>query len=369
MHPPSLPEREVLIACARSLVETGPAPTAASLRDCDPARLAESGWVHGLLQPLAGLLAERLEVAGWDALTRAAAQRRMRTLRLMGELSEVAGVLSRSGISWLSFKGPVLSAHAYGAPARRDFGDLDVLVRWEDLPTAAAALAEAGFVAESGAPPGPALRRASHHLEMRRDDVLVEVHWRFAQALYGFREDVEPLLRRAEAMTLRGVPIPVISLSDQLLALAIHASKGLWATLEASVLHVLLARRVAPGDWPEVVERAGAWECTEPLRVSAVLGRMLLDAPAPDPLARLLPETEASRRIARRAAALMFQPGYLGRSYLRAQLDLRPGLWARVRFMARALAHAGGVVDRGPLGTMRSTLAGSLRLFRRYRKD
>jgi hypothetical protein len=199
--------------------------------------------------------------------------------------------------------------------------------------------------------------------------VLLELHWRFGKAVFGFEEELSGLWERAEAVEIRGRRVRALSVPDHLLALAIHSSKAMWSSLDATVCMVRLAARVAPDEWPDVMARARAWRCDEALSVSLLLGEHMLGAPCRRALARHLPATPRARRLAARVARELFLEGFGGRSYLLGQLALRPRYRDRLRFAVAALVHAGvgkrhaAEHLRGGLGAV---LARRLRALRRY---
>src|SRR5882762_1654364 len=67
------------------------------------------------------------------------------TLRLTAELFRILDQFTSEGIGALVVKGPVLAVQAYGDPAMRAYGDLDLLVRHRDIRRATELLSAAGF--------------------------------------------------------------------------------------------------------------------------------------------------------------------------------------------------------------------------------
>jgi Uncharacterised nucleotidyltransferase len=61
------------------------------------------------------------------------------------ELLKLLAQLERAGIETIAFKGPVLAASVYGNVALRQFGDLDILVRYRDFWQAKAVLENEGY--------------------------------------------------------------------------------------------------------------------------------------------------------------------------------------------------------------------------------
>jgi hypothetical protein len=362
-----------VVQCARSLAGSDAEPSVASLLDADPDALIPLAWQHGMLPYLSRRVAAASGAAAHPSfapLRAAFLENGVRALNLAGELASVAGILEAAGVASLAYKGPALAIQAYGDPSLRDFGDLDLVVRKDDLAAAEAALVQAGFRVLSARGSGRAgLLRMGHHLQYRRNGVLVEVHWRFGKALFGFAEELSGLWDRAEALDIRGRRVQALSVPDHLLALAIHSSKAMWSSLDATVCMVRLAGRVAPDAWPEVAERARRWRCEEALRVGLLLGEHMLGTAYPRALAERLPATEGARRLAARVAAELFLEAFGGRSYVLGQLALRPRYSDRLRFAVSALLHAGAGVAftaEGAGAGIGAVLGRPLRVLKRY---
>jgi hypothetical protein len=84
--------------------------------------------------------------------------------------------LARAGILPILLKGAALRLAAYGDPAERQFGDVDVLVPREDLQRAQDALTAAGYRPDHDR--ARFLLEHHHHLILRKESgFLVELHW------------------------------------------------------------------------------------------------------------------------------------------------------------------------------------------------
>lgn len=112
-----------------------------------------------------------------------------RNLHHFATLGEILAAAERKGIRIGVLKGPQVAVEAYGDPALRPMGDLDLLVRPEDLAGAAAILAEGGFVAVEplpAVPPGTTQGRNS--VLFMRDGGggggVVHLHWHVANAAF-----------------------------------------------------------------------------------------------------------------------------------------------------------------------------------------
>ena len=75
-------------------------------------------------------------------------------LYMSAELLRIATLLQEKGINVLSFKGPVLSSLAYGDIALRQYVDLDILIKKQDIASAIAFLTEDGYRSDITLPKG-----------------------------------------------------------------------------------------------------------------------------------------------------------------------------------------------------------------------
>src|SRR5439155_735964 len=115
----------------------------------DRPRLLELAADHGVL----GQLAARLRKMDENAVPQETRQglldgqraQNFVTLRMTAELFRVLDQFASAGIGALVVKGPVLAVRAYGDPAMRSYGDLDLLVRPRDIRRATELMVAAGY--------------------------------------------------------------------------------------------------------------------------------------------------------------------------------------------------------------------------------
>src|SRR6267378_2647707 len=99
------------------------------------------------------------------------------TLRLTAELFRILDRFTSEGIGALVVKGPVLAVQAYGDPAMRAYGDLDLLVRQRDIRRATELLSAAGFAAAVPLSAIDAGRIPGQYLFSKPDSkLIVELH-------------------------------------------------------------------------------------------------------------------------------------------------------------------------------------------------
>jgi hypothetical protein len=158
-----------------------------------------------------------------------------RNMQLTHALQEALGALEAAGIAAIPVKGPVLALQAYGDITRRQFCDLDVLVRPPDLARAQQALEGIGYESPSGLS-GERLARVGARVlamvELVCGTCLVELH---TAALERRLVDSIPggqWWEGTETVGLAGLQFPCLSRVNSMLLCAIHGTKHQWVMLK-----------------------------------------------------------------------------------------------------------------------------------------
>jgi hypothetical protein len=293
-------------------------------------------------------------------------------LALTAELLVILRRLEEHGIRVLAYKGPALAIQAFGSPSLRRYGDLDLVVEPGEIDAAAKALEGLGFVEQpfESREHRDAVLRDGHHLPLFRGKMVVELHWRFSKRIFGFDERVVGLWDRRESVAIAGTEVPVLAPGDHMLALAIHASKGLWMVFEWTLAIAMLARALPDDAWDGVARRAEAWGCARALQVSLLLSEELFATPAPAALWALLPPDRGTRSLARGIAARALAGETSPTSYLRTQVALRGGAFRKLAFLLRSIFVATPTDWAGARGTrtglVLARIARPFRLLRKY---
>ena len=153
------PDREVrllLDVCCTALTGKD-SPSATDLPDIDWTRLTCLAGNHRVTI----LFCRGLQCGPWEhvpdtvrqRLRRAALENTAHGLQVATELFHVADLLARCGIPFVPVKGPLLALSAYGDPCGRISGDVDILVRPEDMQRARQALVDGGYATTLELPP------------------------------------------------------------------------------------------------------------------------------------------------------------------------------------------------------------------------
>lgn len=234
-----------------------------------------------------------------------------RNLQLLSLLERIRHAFDGAGIPWLSIKGPVFTAQFAGDLSLRASSDLDVLVRPDDVASAAARFRELGIL--SHRPPRPffsrlGVRGHEHRFFSSSPRFLVELHWNFASQCYEI-VDLDAAFRRSRVARLPEGSFPSPSAEDSLLFAALHGFGHRWERLDhAKVLDWILREpTTSPGsrriprslDWDYVLYAAAKTRKTRALLLGLSLARDWLGSPLPDSILRLAEADPALPRLVR----------------------------------------------------------------------
>ena len=208
-------------------------------------------------------------------------------LRTLIDLSHVARELAGAGVSWGTFKGPVLAETAYLRPHMRMYSDLDIVVSVADVPRAIKALASdpttATALAETSRQQG--VHQTSFTLPLGTP---VDLHWdllSLPEARDQFPMPLAGFMRALVPVTADGFTCWTFDREHTLLHLVAHTGlsggdRGIWIKDIAEVI------RTAPPDWDRFADLAGAMNLGLMAgvvldRVKALTGIAPPDAPLP----------------------------------------------------------------------------------------
>src|SRR5690606_10042195 len=138
------------------------------------------------------------------------------------ELCGIVADCRQRGVAVVPFKGPTLALAAFGDIALRSPGDLDLMVREDDLPSMHAVLEGRGFRRVDGPE-----RRLPDHLEAayrryqceqiflrQSDGMVVEPQWAIGARTLAFSIDYDALWRRAHATRFNGAELLAFAHED-----------------------------------------------------------------------------------------------------------------------------------------------------------
>ena len=224
------------------------------------------------------------------------------------ELIALLKLFEEEGVEAIPYKGPLLGQAAYGDAALREFSDLDILVRPQDVRRAAAALLRRGYepaVDLARLPIGLALRCGQELAFTRPKGATVDLHWCLTPMTLPALLDFDAARARLQPANLPGGAVRTLGPNDLLLSLLFPALRHQWSSLKWACDFSQVA---AGGEvqWSEVAEQATARGYGRVLKVCVLVCRALFDAPTP---AELLEAAQADER-ARNAAERIVQGAF-----------------------------------------------------------
>lgn len=183
-------------------------------------------------------------------------------LRSAREAIRLHTLLIADEIEPILLKGSTLAMLAYGAIQRRQFGDIDLLVRPTEALRAARLLEDAGYRTLGGA--GDLSERVTRTMPLAKDIAIrhpgnrhiVELHWRMTDNLH------ERPVRDREAIQwvelAPGAAVPTLATDALFAYVCNHGAAHLWARLRwLADVAALLAREADGGDrvWHAAIAR------------------------------------------------------------------------------------------------------------------
>lgn len=336
------PEIELLLCCARlSLPSAGRDRIMLLLgSELDWVTLVNQASRHGLVPLLYRHLNALAPAAVPKAIFRELWGRyesnSRRNRAMANELLNILRMLDANGIPAVAYKGPALAAAVYGDLALREFGDLDILLRRQDVSPATTLLQSHGYVPKYDLKPAAeaAFLRSSkqYHLVAVHGtrSGMVELHW---------KTDVDfPVEPAADNQwwanlgfaSLGEGKIRCFATEELLLILCLHGTKHAWGSLGWLVDVAELIRQHPDLKWEWAMEKAAQLKCERRLAVGLYLADHLLDAPLPEKVRNKCEGVPQVRQLANTILGTIFHSGSDEMSSLEG-LSLNLSLYERPR--------------------------------------
>jgi hypothetical protein len=320
-------EWPVLLECASAQPDAQ--KLSAVVRAANGPRLLELAAEHGVLGQLAGRLGkmdgESVPKETRQALLDGQRAQNFVTLRMTAELFRILDQFASAGIGALPVKGPVLAVRAYGDPAMRSYGDLDLLVRQRDIRSATELMTAAGYdaavplaIIDDGKIPGQYL------FAKPGSNLLVELHNDFTLRYFPRQLPLERYFERQVRVQLDSREVPALSVEDELVLICVHGAKHLWERLMWIADVAALVSRQANLDWRRAAASAEEAGADRMLHVGLRLSEALLKLRLPGDILEKAKSDKAAANLTRQIL-----------SWLPAAGNAPPGLFERAAFRLR----------------------------------
>jgi hypothetical protein len=296
------PEHQLMIGCARVKIDDIAAMQKLVHQPIDWQYLIDRSYQQGVMP----LLYRNLEKHGsglvpvdvLQTLRQMFFNNSQYSLLLTRELIQTFKLLHEHNIAAVPYKGPVLAAAVYGDVSLREYGDIDIVVRQEDILKAERLLLAQGYVHKdqmSEADKAAFLQSKHEHnftFIHRVSDIMLELHWRITPRVTSL---IEPkhFWQNLQSETLAGAPYLNLSLADWLPILCVHGSRHRWERLTwlCDIAEIMRHQAI---DWDAVIQRSQVLSCRRMLFLGVLLSHYILDAPLPD---RVLQEMTADADV------------------------------------------------------------------------
>ena len=344
-RPGMLPEHELLVCCARTRLDSQSAARIAALvqQKIDWDYLIRAAIRHSLLP----LLHSHLSATCPDDLPDAVSSRLKEhsqinsgyNLLLTGELIKLQRLFHSQSIPIVPFKGPILAASLYGDIGLRQFSDIDLLVRKQDLSKVRDILISAHYLPRYrlGTTQRAVMVEQKCEEPFDRDDdaAMVDLHWAVIPTRFSFAPDTVSMWQRLERVSLSGCEFLTVAPEDLITLLCIHGAKHAWERLGWICDLAELIRTRSGMDLNSVIEMGARNGGQRIVPLGLFLASDLLDAPMPPGVFERLQSDRQVKSLAAKVYSNLFR-----------RSDRRITVFARDLFYLRAMNR---VKDRAHL--------------------
>jgi hypothetical protein len=249
----------------------------------------EGAKAHRILPVLYSAIRDRPGVSQ-EAMERLKGLVKMQQVHSLGRVAlllDLIALFGRQGIPVIALKGPVLARELYGHHWFRDSADIDLLLREDDIESAAHLLVAWGYN-DRLAHQHPHRRALAHRIgcELELDNVdtrkrPVELHWRLAPESVACMIGVEEIWSRARTVEFMKRSVQVMGPEDLLMYLCVHGSKHDWVNLILVCDLVRTVQTFPDLDWQRFMEISARASAYRRVAVGLTLAHRLLGVPLP----------------------------------------------------------------------------------------
>ncbi|WP_424016484.1 nucleotidyltransferase domain-containing protein [Halorientalis pallida] len=290
---------EFVVRCAQSEVVNPDALVDIARDSVDWDRFIETVQQHGTAQLTARTIEEHCAGFTPDRIKSKLAADRHRTARQNLEYSQslidVCSMLSENGIPVIPYRGPVLSHMTYDDVSYRTFGDIDLLVRRDDIDDIKRLLHKKGYAPFYWLSSTETLSRTQEwaYTKFCRDyrfrnetgSVMIELHWKVLSTDFPTNVTLGSVWDRRENAQIGGQDIHTLSTEDRLFMLSIHGSRHNWTRLQW-IVDIAELLRTDSVDWSTVLRWAREQNCRRMFALGPLLANRIYGTPISSALER-----------------------------------------------------------------------------------
>jgi hypothetical protein len=269
-----------------------------------------------------------------------AVKNRIMTDRLL----EILSIFDIRGIAAIPFKGPLLSAKLYGDTTFRQFSDLDILVKKEDIRHARRLMLEAGYADGSQLDEGQFLTFARNNRQSafvhHRTGVAIELHWEISNGYLSVDLDYQSLRKLWSPVEFEGHEVRHLTADMLLVYLCLHGAKDAWPNLEMIHCVAEFTRSHREIDWHHVLDLAERFRCPKALSLGLFLAQDLFGINAPAWISAMIADHSETAKLAAEVHRSLFCEQKLSDmaanlKRLRFHMNLKSGFPEKIRYCLR----------------------------------
>jgi len=259
--------------------------------------------------------------------------------RLAVLLVELIAQFEQQHIPCLALKGPAVALGVHGDLSLRQYEDIDIMVRVEDVSKAVDLLFSNGLNPSRGHAGRHKDVKLFHEITLVAADksYSVDLHWQLAPPYACvFGPDPSQLWRRAVKLHLPPGDVQVLGREDMFLALCQHGSRHRWWQLKWLFDVAQMLRNAETLDWSRIEEVMKIYPMARPpASLAALLAGELLGVHAPSELAKILEPDKRTVAVARAIRDEFQAHGQTNRSSHDTLLGLEERPLVRAKYLAK----------------------------------
>jgi hypothetical protein len=270
-----------------------------------------------------------------------------KALLLSRELIRIVDSLAAIGVRVMPYKGVALAEALYGDIALRQSGDIDLLIRPQDLPRIRDAVRELGYAPHLHLSAAQERAYLKSGYELAFDGAagpnLLELQWAIQPRFYSVDIDMDGLFQRAVTLTVAGRPMLTPRREDLVPILCVHAAKHVWGRL-VWLCDIAQLMSLPDLNWNAIEAQARDLGIMRILHVSMLAANCLLGAAIPAAAEQTLPKDPAALALTDEIQShIVSDAAYNTEStaYFRLMMRLRERPSDRRRFLRRLILTPG----------------------------
>jgi len=264
-----------------------------------------------------------------------------RTMFMSAELLQLMQLFHDHDIDAMAFKGPVLGEMAYGSVSLRQYGDLDILIKREQIEPTLSLLQKRGYVPEIALEKNTfdTFYNCVNVIGLQKGPIRVEIHWELLSKNYAIDWDEEDLWQEYATVEINRKPIKALSFENHILYLCAHGSKHLFERLEWISDIDRAIRTQEKVEWEHLIMEAKRLGIERMLYLGLHLSKLFFNLPLPQVIQQNIDSDPEIESLTEKVITLHYSEQKEAKSYSTFWLlwQMRENLSDRLRFAYRGL--------------------------------